>query len=259
MEKHMNRPLLLTLLLFTALISTSIRSQVIEPGPKLVVNNFQSDPANLDSRLIITDVDGIGPNIKVSIHHEDGRLVYERFETLTPFGKLQFQPAQYVNAYQHMLNQNPEFNGTLKIETDGGNIAAQFIVMSKSGAKNEKFTMAPAVSAEGTDNLLCQNFVSDKAINSQIIITNVESIRPVNVNIKYFSDEGGLIASDKLMIQPNGQVRIDPVRGTKGLKVSGTAYITVVGAGRVTGEYWQSSQSGNMRMSIPLLPISKVR
>jgi hypothetical protein len=230
-----------------------------QTGKKLIINNFVSDPANIETHVVISDVDGIGPNIKISIFSEDGRLIYERYERLNPFGKLNYNPLTYLNAYQHGFNQNPVFNGTLRIESDGGNLIGQYWEMHKDSKKGYMDIAVPAADGEGYDKLVCQHFVSDKNIESALIIANAETNRPVTINVKFYSDNGGMVAQDKYIIQQNGISRIQPFKATKGTKMTGTAYIVVVGAGKITGEYWQGSPEERYQIALPLEGVIKIR
>ena len=112
-----------------------------QTGQKLIVNHFVSDPEAFETHLVITDVDGVGPNIKVSLFNEDGRLVYEQFETLHAFGKLNYNPVDYLQKYQHGFNQKPIFRGTIRIESQGGAIAGQYWQFSKN-AENSFMNIA---------------------------------------------------------------------------------------------------------------------
>lgn len=230
-----------------------------QTGQKLIINNFSSDPDKINTHVVISDVDGIGPNIRISIFSEDGRLVYERYETLQAFGKLNYNPLSYLNAYQHGFNQRPKFQGTLRIESDGGNLIGQYWEMQKDKKSGHLNVAVPAANGEGYDKLVCQHFVSDKGISSSIIVANAESDRPVTINVKMYSDDGGLVATDKFIIQQNGIVRLDPFKITRGLRMTGTAYIVVVGAGKITGEYWQESQAEKYRIALPLEGVVKIR
>jgi len=89
MSRHI---ILRTLALAICFILFSAVAAQAQTGKKLIINNFVSDPANIETHLVISDVEGIGPNIKISIFSEDGRLIYERYERLNPFGKLNYKP-----------------------------------------------------------------------------------------------------------------------------------------------------------------------
>jgi len=255
--RHMINPLraLLTLAACIA-ISTALQAQV---GKNLIINNILSDPENVETHFVISDVDGVGPNVKISIFSEDGKLVYERYETLNAYGKLNYNPLTHLNAYQHGYNQNPKFRGTVRIESDGANVIGQYWEFYKAKEQTYKNIAVPAADGIGYDKLICQHFVSDKGIESAIVIANAEAVRPVTLNIKFYSDQGGLVASEKAIIQPNGIIRLDPYKVTRGIVMTGTAYITVVGAGKVPGEYWQASEKEKYQVALPLEGVTKVR
>lgn len=230
-----------------------------QTGKKLIINNFSSNPDEIETHVVISDVDGIGPDIKIKIFTEDGRLVYERYERLIAFGKLNYNPLTYLNAYQHGLNQNPVFKGTVRIEAQEGNLIGQYWEMSKDKKNSFMNIGVPASNGEGYDKLVCQHFVSDKGIDASIVVANAEDERPVTVNLKMYSDDGGLVATDNFIIQPNGITRINPYKVTKGLRMTGTAYLVVVGAGKITGEYWQASPGEKYQVALPLEGVTKIR
>lgn len=239
-------------------LTASVAAQV---GQKLIINRFVSDPSQIETHVVISDVDGVGPNVRISIFSEDGKLVYEKYQKISEFGKINYDPLKYVNAYQHGYGQNPKFQGTLRIESDGGNVLGQYweVYKDKKAAFN---TMAvPASDGKGYDKLVCQHFVSDKNVNAALIVTNAESDRSVNININLFADQGGLIASTTASIPANGVASIDPFKITKGQQKTGTAYITVVGAGKITGEYRQSMNTDKEKyqVALPFEGVEKVR
>jgi hypothetical protein len=256
MRKSINPLRVLLTMSACFILATALQAQV---GKNLIINNFLSDPENVETHFVISDVDGVGPNIKISIFSEDGRLVYERYETLNAYGKLNYNPFIHLNAYQHGFNQNPRFRGTVRIESDGANVIGQYWEFYKKTEMNYKNIAVPAADGIGYDKLVCQHFVSDKGINSAMIVANAESKRPVTVNVKFYSDQGGLVASSKEIIQPNGIIRLNPYKVTRGLVMTGTAYVTVVGAGKVTGEYWQGSEKEKYQVALPLEGVTNVR
>ena len=253
------RALIAGMILAIAALGLNTPQAHAQAGKKLIINNFASDPEESETHVVISDVDGIGPNIKISIFTEDGRLVYERYETLNAFGKINYNPLTYLNAYQHGYNQHPKFNGTLRIESDGGNIIGQYWEMRKDKKKSYLNVAVPAADGEGYDKLVCQHFVSDKTIDAGIVVSNAETNRPVTINVKMYSDDGGLVATEQFIIQANGIVRIDPFKVTKGVRMTGTAYMVVVGAGKITGEYWQASPGEKYQVALPLEGVTKIR
>ncbi len=246
---------LCTAVVFLAL--TQLASAQI--GRKLIIPNFVSDPEKLETHLVISDVDGTGPNIRISIYADNGKLVYERYETLKAFGKLNYNPLDHLNAYQHGYGQKPQFKGTIRVISEGGNIAGQYWEIYKNQDMKYMNTAVPAADGVGYDKLACQHFVSDKPVESALVIANAESDRETIINVKFYSDEGGLVSSEKFTIPENGIVRIDPFKLTKNIRMTGTAYVTVVGAGKVAGEYWQTSPNDRYRIALPLEGVTKVR
>jgi hypothetical protein len=241
----------------TMLLSTmQVDAQV---GKSLIINRFLSDPTNIETHVVISDVDGVGPNIKIGIYNEQGKLVYESYKTLQAFGKLNYNPVEYLNAYQFGYNQNPKFSGSVRIESDGGNLVGQYWEMHKKTAESFKNIALPASDGAGFDRLACQHFVSDRGIDAALVVSNVDGTRPVTIDVKFYSDNGGLVATENRVIEANGIVRIDPFKATKGVKMTGTAYVVVVGAGRITGDYWQASEKEQYQVALPLEGVSKIR
>lgn len=228
-------------------------------GQNLVINRFVSDPDNIETHVVITDVDGVGPNLKITIYNEEGRLVYERYETLNAFGKINYDPLTYLNAYQHGYNQDPKFTGTVRIESDGGNIVGQYWEKYRNENQSYLNIAVPAADGKGYDKLVCQHFVSDKSVKSQIIVSNVAMARPTTINVKFYSDHGGLVGVEKRVIPANGAVSINPYKSLKAVQMTGTAYIAVVGAGKITGEYWQASEPEKYQVALPLEGVTKIR
>lgn len=249
-------------LLFASLIVgcvITLSSSHAQIGKDLIINNFHFDPAKIENHLVISDVDGISQNIRISIVDEAGKIVYERYETLKAFGKLNYNPFVHVNTFNHGYNTNPNFRGSIRIEAQNGSVAGQYWEMYKEKASAFNNIAVPAADANGYDKLVCQHFVSDKGIDAAIVIANAEPKRETKVDLKLFSDEGGLIASGSYTIPANGVVRLDPYKLTRSQQITGTAYITVVGAGKVTGEYWQASPNERYRIALPLEGVTKVR
>jgi hypothetical protein len=257
MEESMRLLKVAALMIIIALsVSTTLLAQ---GSKKLIFSNFKSDPENVETHIIISDVDGVGPNVKISIYNEEGRLVYERYETLKAFGKLNYNPVAFLNAYQQGYNQNPKFRGTIRMESDGGNIIAQYLETTTAKVKLYAGTAICASNGEGYTNLTCQHFVSEKGVDAGIFVSNLETDRSVKIYVKFYSDNGGLLATENQLIQPNGMAFLNPYKITKGLRSSGTAYISVVGAGKIVGEYWQTPSGERNYLALPLDAVSKVR
>jgi hypothetical protein len=257
MEESMR--LLKVAALMTIIVLSVSTTLLAQGSKKLIISNFKSDPENVETHIIISDIDGVGPNVKISIYNEEGRLVYERYETLKAFGKLNYNPVAYLNAYQQGYNQNPKFRGTVRLESDGGNIIAQYQETKNSKTPIFSGTAMQASNGEGYTTLTCQHFVSEKGVDAGIFVSNLETDRSVKVYVKFYSDNGGLLATENQLIQPNGMVLLNPYKITKGLRASGTAYISVVGAGKIVGEYWQTISGETNYIALPLCPVEKVR
>ena len=253
-----SKALLSVLLAVAALLCATVQVEA-QIGQNLVINRFVSDPDNIETHVVISDVDGVGPNIKISIFNDEGRLVYERYETLNAFGKINYDPLTYLNAYQHGYNQSPKFTGTVRIESAGGNIAGQYWEMNRDLDKAYMNIAVPAADGKGYDKLVCQHFVSDKSVNSQILVSNTEATRPVTIDVKFYSDNGGLVGVEKRVIPANGVSSINPFKSLKGVQMTGTAYVVVVGAGKITGEYWQAVEREKYQVALPLEGVTKIR
>jgi hypothetical protein len=249
----------LSIILATAAFILSTMQLDAQVGKNLVINRFMSDPDNIETHVVVSDVDGVGPNLKLSIYNEEGRLVYERYETLKAFGKINYNPLLYLNAYQHGYNQNPKFVGTVRIESDGGNIAGQYWEKYRKTDRSFMNIAVPASDGNGYDKLVCQHFVSDKTVDSRIIVSNTDVVRPVSIDIKFYSDNGGLVGVEKRVIPPNGVTTVQPHKVLRGVQMTGTAYLVVVGAGKITGEYWQAVENEKYQIALPLEGVTKIR
>jgi hypothetical protein len=248
-----------SLILATAAFVITTVQLDAQVGKNLVINRFMSDPDNIETHVVVSDVDGVGPNLKISIYNEEGRLVYERYESLKAFGKINYNPLTHLNAYQHGYNQSPKFTGTVRIESDGGNIVGQYWENYRKKDKTWMNIAVPASSGSGYDKLVCQHFVSDRNVDSRMIISNTDIIRPVSIDVKFYSDHGGLVGTEKRVIQPNGVTIIKPHSSLRGVQMTGTAYIVVVGAGKITGEYWQTVENEKYQIALPLEGVTKIR
>ncbi len=249
----------LSIILATAAFLLSTMQLDAQVGKSLIINRFVSDPDNIETHVVVSDVDGVGPNLKISIFNEEGRLVYERYETLKAFGKINYNPLTYLNAYQHGYNQKPVFTGTVRVESDGGNIVGQYWEKYRNDDRSFMNMAVPASDGDGYDKLVCQHFVSDKDVDSRLIVSNTDVVRPVSVDVKFYSDNGGLVGVEKRVIEPNGVTIIHPHKSLKGVQMTGTAYLVVIGAGKITGEYWQTVETEKYQVALPLEGVTKIR
>jgi len=247
----------IVLAIIALLVSTTMVDAQV--GNNLVISRFMSDPDNIETHVVISDVDGVGPNLKISIYNEEGRLVYERYETLNAFGKINYNPLTHLNAYQHGYNQNPKFVGTVRIESDGGLITGQYWERYKQADRSFMNIAVPAGDGVGFDKLVCQHFVSDRTVDSRLIISNNEPARPVTIDVRFYSDHGGLVGTEKRVIPGNGVITVQPHRALRGVQMTGTAYVSVVGAGKITGEYWQTVEKEKYQIALPLEGVTKIR
>jgi len=54
----------LSILLATAAFIFSTMQLDAQVGKNLVINRFVSDPDNIETHVVVSDVDGVGPNLK---------------------------------------------------------------------------------------------------------------------------------------------------------------------------------------------------
>lgn len=217
---------------------------------QLVVNLFESDPAALEPHLTITDVEGSGPVVNVQLYDEQGRMLDQEAFVLGIFGKANYNPADRL--------ANKKFRGTIRIYSDGGNVAAQYWKFHRDPAKTVYNTAIPVADGAGAEALLCQHFVADPdpTIRTRLYLVNpgTDSIR---VAVTFYKDTGKQLSRDKYRIAPNSLLEINPVEANEGCTSTGLVYCEVLGPGRITGEYWQTVEREQYQVSLPLEAIAK--
>lgn len=228
-------------------------TQTTQPVPtkenKLVINHFVSDPA-LSTHLVVTDIDGNGTSIKVEIYDQDGKLIYgPKFEILNPFGKFNADPSEYVK-------QAP-MTGTIRVLSQGGRVAGQYWQFYKSAEDFNQNVAIPAGDGNGFEQLVCQHFGSISGIESYLVIANVGKEKPAVINIKYYTDAGSIVATDRQIIQPNGVIHLEPYKKLQ-KEMTGVVYIETEQGAKVTGEYWERVQK-QYQIALPLEGLAKQR
>jgi hypothetical protein len=139
----------LLLLLFAVTLATG---RVFAQGSeRYIINHFVSDPKVVESHLVITDVEGKGPIVAIKLYDNNGTLLGEGKELVQPFGKLNLNPGKYIN--------NKVANGTIHLETSGGNIVAEYWQFYKNAAESWKNTTTIGQEKKGHARLVCPHFV----------------------------------------------------------------------------------------------------
>ncbi len=216
---------------------------------QLVINHFEFNPDQLETHLVITDVEGAGPIVNVLVYDENGSLIDKDFFFLPTFGKINYNPADSL--------RGKKFIGTLRIISDGGRVAAQYWQFYKNPELSYYDTTLPASDGNGAYALLCQHFVSDKDIDSFIYLSNAQSDSDAVVAVTFYLDRGKQLSKDKYTIPPNGKISINPYIANEGIQKTGVAVAESLNEVRITGEYWQASKREKYQVSLPLEQIAK--
>jgi hypothetical protein len=229
--------------------SDTLHTSSLRVGDQLIVNYFESDPDVFETHLVITDVEGSGAVVNVLIYDDKGALVNEESYFLPMFGKVNYNPTDRL--------KGKKMRGSIRIVSDGGNVAAQYWQFYKDRSKGPFNTAIAASDGQGASALLCQHFVSDNFVDSKLILCNPESADTVVVAVVFYLDRGKQLSRDRYMIPPNGQLVILPYEANEGLIKTGLAYCEVLRGGMITGEYWQSVVREDYQVSLPLEMIPK--
>jgi hypothetical protein len=209
-------------------------------GKSFVINHFVSDPNVIQAHLVITDVDGKGPQVSMKFYNNDGKLVGEGKEIIQPFGKLNLNPGKYVN--------NAVVNGTVHI-TANGNIVAEYWQFYKKSNETWKNTTAIGYSTPGFSKMVCPHFVSDKSVEAYLVLANSDG-KDATVDIKFYDDSGRELGKAHELVKANGKAILKPMDYVK-TQATGVAHIVASG-GKVTGEYWQAEQAKQYQTVVPM-------
>jgi hypothetical protein len=218
-------------------------------GDQLVVNYFDSDPAEYETHLVITDVEGSGSVVNVLVYDSDGTLLDQQSYFLPIFGKVNYNPADRL--------QKRVFRGTIRIVSDGGNVAAQYWQFYRKPERMPFNTAIPVSDGEGAQAVLVQHFVADPAIDAKIVLANPASDSAVTVAVTFYLDQGKQLSKNRYRIPANGSIVIRPYEANEGLVRTGLAYCEVQSTGKITGEYWQLSEKETYQVALPLETIPK--
>jgi hypothetical protein len=224
-------------------------SRGLRVGDQLVVNYFDSDPAEYETHLVITDVEGSGSVVNVLVYDNDGSLLDQQSYFLPIFGKVNYNPADRL--------QQRKFKGTIRIVSDGGNVAAQYWQFYRKAERMPFNTAIPVSDGEGAQAVLVQHFVADPGIDAKIVLSNPASDSAVTVAVTFYLDRGKQLSKDRYRIPANGSIVIRPYEANEGLIRTGLAYCEVLSAGKITGEYWQLSEAEKYQVALPLEVIPK--
>ena len=207
-------------------------------GQNFVINHFVSDPSVIESHLVITDVEGTGPVVKMKFYNNDGKLVGEGKEIVQPFGKLNLNPGKYMN--------NAVVNGTVQLSANG-NIVAEYWQFYKKEAWKNTTTVGYAV--PGYSKLVCPHFVSDKNVEAYLVFANSDG-KDATIDVKFYDDNGRELGKAHELVEANGKRILKPMDYVK-TQATGVAYITSTG-GKVTGEYWQAEKAKIYQTATPM-------
>jgi hypothetical protein len=231
--------------------TTTTKATTPASKPRLIINHFVSDPDEIEPILVVTDVDGVGPIIRINVYDADGKLQYDKSEVLSPFGKINVNAGEYV--------KHAKMNGTIRIESNGGKIAGQYWQFYKGEDKGYKDVAMPAGDGTGFTKLIVQHFVSHPGVvESYLVVANAEKDKPTVINVKYYDDQGKIAGTERKIVQPNGKIIFEPAKGVN-KQMTGVAYIETEGGNKITGEYWQNEEGKKYQIVLPLEGITKTR
>ena len=205
-----------------------------------IINHFVNDPSVVEAHLVVTDVEGKGPIVRMKFYDNDGVLVGEGKELLDPYGKLNQTPGKYVDRVA---------NGTIHITSEGGNIVAEYWQFYKDPAESWKNTTTIGQEAVGYKKLVCPHFVSDPDVEVYIVLANTDT-RDVMATVTFHDDQGQEIGKIRQLIKTNGKAAVLPWNVVK-KKATGVAFITTDG-GRITADYWQAENAKHYQIATPV-------
>ncbi|MCZ7557423.1 MAG: hypothetical protein M5R41_13570 [Bacteroidia bacterium] len=228
------------LLLLFAVSFSAVRVHA-QGSERYIINHFVSDPKVIESHLVITDVEGKGPIVTMKLYDNDGKLLGEGKELVQPFGKLNLNPGKYID--------NRIANGTIHIESAGGNIVAEYWQFYKNAAESWKNTTTIGQEKKGYAQLVCPHFVSDPGVEVYIVLANADG-KDAIVKLSFRDDSGKELASSRELVKANGKLVLQPSNIVKS-KATGVVHITAEG-GRVTADYWQAEAAKKYQIATPI-------
>jgi len=227
-----------------ALTLMLLASRILAQGAeKYIINHFVNDPNIVEAHLVVTDVEGNGPVVRMKFYDGDGNLVGEGKELVQPFGKLNLNPAKYVSKVA---------NGTIHIEAEGGNIVAEYWQFYKNEKESWKNTTTVGQVADGFSRLVCPHFVSDPDVEAYIVLANPDG-KDAIVNIAFHDDNGREVGKARELVKANGKIALQPWEIVKS-KATGVAFISAQG-GKITAEYWQAEKAKSYQIATPIAGI----
>jgi hypothetical protein len=223
-----------------------------EPSTKetfLIINRFVSDP-ELETHLVVTDAEGLGVKIRIQIYDEDGKLKYDKYEVLSPFGKVNIDPHHCINGEKMV--------GNIRVFTDEGKIVGQYWQFYKTPELGYKNIAIAAADGKGFTKVLCQHFVSDPNVETYIVVSNIESDKPAVVNVKYYDNDGSIISIKRKVIQPNGSIYVEPYKDIETV-INGVAVVESEMGIKITGDYWQHAPAEKYQVALQMEGITRYR
>ncbi|MBN1447755.1 MAG: hypothetical protein JXA28_07470 [Bacteroidetes bacterium] len=227
--------------LFMAAALLLLASQVFAQGAeKYIINHFVNDPSVIEAHIVVTDVQGKGPIVKLTFYDNDGKLIAEGKELLQPYGKLNLDPGKYVTRVA---------NGTIHIQAEGGNIVAEYWQFYKDQKESWKNTTTIGQEAKGYNALVCPHFVSDPDVEVYIVLANTDGKDAV-ANILFHDDSGREVGKARELVRGNGKTIVQPFK-IIGNRANGVAFISVTG-GKITADYWQAEENKQYQIATPV-------
>lgn len=218
-----------------------LQASYAQGSKNCVINHFVSDPNVIESHLVITDVIGEGPMVNLKFFNNEGRQIGDGKELIPKFGKLNLDPGKYV--------RNAVVNGTIQIESTGGNIISEYWQFYKKNSESWKNTTAVGMPQPGYNNWVCPHVVCDQNVEAYIVVANSDG-KDATVEVTLYDDGGRQLGSTREMVKANGKLILKPMEISKS-KATGVAHITSTG-GKVTGEYWQAEKSKEYQVVVPM-------
>jgi len=210
-------------------------------GRSYVINHFVSDPNVIESHLVITDVEGLAPTVYLKFYDNDGNLIGQGKERVQPFNKLNLNPGRFVN--------NKVVNGTVHLESEGGNIVAEYWQFYKDPRETWKNTTTIGFEAPGFSKLACPHFVSDKDVEAYLVFASSDG-KDATITINFYDDAGRTLGTTQQVVKGNGKLILKPMDFVK-KQATGVAYISASG-GKITGEYWQAQAGKDYQIATPM-------
>lgn len=227
--------------LFAAALLVLASNVWAQGASSYVINHFVSDNKVITPYLVITDVEGKGPNVLIKFYDSDGNIMADAKEKVPPFGKLNLDAGKLV--------QNRKFNGSIQIDAEGGNIVAEYWQFYKNNDESWKNTTTIGQPGNGYSKLVVPHFVAAGEVESYIVLTNPGS-GTATASLSFYDDAGKQLGSASETVPGNGKKILEPGKLLKG-KFNGVCYISVSG-GRLTGDYWQAEAKKKYQIAVPL-------